>query len=623
MNDTEKIEKAVTSVIEKFGGYHEGNRNGVIFQVAGYCKNLKVDQLLTEKELIHRFQESDFTKREIKATIRSAYNNNGSKGKHSQNIAKQPIQTTNIQTRALNENELAYWGQYKISQRILEIYKVFAVEYYQVGNHTVTTDKDNPIFAYQAGENSYKIYRPFAKKGQNKFYWIGGKPDDWYFGLEYCKGSEQVYITAGEKDVLTLVCQGAEAFSLNSETASIPQDLVNKLKKQYREVILLYDSDQTGQDYSKKLCEDHGFTRGILPDKVKDISDLIKAGGSIDEVRNEEPKVINLLDKYDDCIVDITKPPVNEPYFMYINGVRVGSFGSYTLVTGKAKSRKTFLNIYIVAAALNGEHGNITITLPEEKNKILYCDTEQGGEEGFITFKKILLTSGLGIEQQPKNIIYLNLRPFTPAERTQRIDEFVRHTYGLALVWIDGIRDLVIDINSPEEATKIATMILKWTGEQHIHIFPVLHLNKGDNNARGHLGTELVNKAQTIINIEKNSDAEPFSVVTFTDGRGKGFEPFGIGYDDNELPILIDDITPGKPGRRIISPKDWGPIEHSKRIRSILKDNGIPYGDLIISLKEVYNIGTNKAKEFISYFIDEKMIHKVKGKYVHGDENGE
>ena len=35
---------------------------------------------------------------------------------------------------------------------------------------------------------------------------------------------------------------------------------------------------------------------------------------------------------------------------------------------------------------------------------------------------------------------------------------------------------------------------MQWTGEQNIHIQTVLHLNKGDDNARGHIGTELNTK---------------------------------------------------------------------------------------------------------------------------------
>ena len=65
------------------------------------------------------------------------------------------------------------------------------------------------------------------------------------------------------------------------------------------------------------------------------------------------------------------------------------------------------------------------------------------------------------------------------------------------------------DINSSTEATKLVGDLMQWTGEQNIHIQTVLHLNKGDDNARGHIGTELNNKAESVLLIARdNADAD-------------------------------------------------------------------------------------------------------------------
>ena len=73
-----------------------------------------------------------------------------------------------------------------------------------------------------------------------------------------------------------------------------------------------------------------------------------------------------------------------------------------------------------------------------------------------------------------------------------RVDEaIIRYaiyrTPDVGLVIIDGIRDLMHDINSSTEATKLVGDLMQWTGEQNIHFQTVLHLNKGDDNARGHI----------------------------------------------------------------------------------------------------------------------------------------
>jgi len=287
VNESETIERVINWTIQDVGQFDEGSRNNFIFTLATKCHKANLNQTFTERELINRYQAQDFPAREIRTAVKSAFKANG------QARRRKPTQSTTapgkIATRLLNEAEQAYWQQYGVSPRILEIYNILGVDSYQAGGHSEQTEKDNPIFAYHAGGDSYKIYRPFAVEDQSKFFWIGSKPDNWYFGLEYCKGSERVYIAAGEKDTLTLVCQGVDAFTLNSETAALPDDLAGRLKKQFREVVILYDNDTTGQDNSKKLCDAHSFTRAILPDGIKDISDLIKSGRSIDEIKYIEP----------------------------------------------------------------------------------------------------------------------------------------------------------------------------------------------------------------------------------------------------------------------------------------------------------------------------------------------
>ena len=82
--------------------------------------------------------------------------------------------------------------------------------------------------------------------------------------------------------------------------------------------------------------------------------------------------------------------------------------------------------------------------------------------------------------------------------------EAIYRTENVGLVVIDGIRDMVYDINSSSESTKVISLLMTWTGERNIHIHTILHQNKGDEHARGHIGTELSNKAETVLQVEKD-----------------------------------------------------------------------------------------------------------------------
>ena len=117
---------------------------------------------------------------------------------------------------------------------------------------------------------------------------------------------------------------------------------------------------------------------------------------------------------------------------------------------------------------------------------------------------RILRLAGLPTDVHPPLLEFLCLRGYATKERLRKIEEAIYDLDDLGLVVIDGIRDLAHDINSPGEATDLITKLMQWTDERRIHIHTVLHLNKGDDNTRGHLGTELNNKAETVLQITKD-----------------------------------------------------------------------------------------------------------------------
>jgi hypothetical protein len=94
--------------------------------------------------------------------------------------------------------------------------------------------------------------------------------------------------------------------------------------------------------------------------------------------------------------------------------------------------------------------------------------------------------------------------------------EFI-YTYqnpDIGFVIIDGGRYLLSGgINDEKSTTVVTTEFLRWTEEREIHIIVVLHQNKNDLDARGHFGTECVNKAETTASVTECFYEKSISVV--------------------------------------------------------------------------------------------------------------
>jgi len=138
----------------------------------------------------------------------------------------------------------------------------------------------------------------------------------------------------------------------------------------------------------------------------------------------------------------------------------IGSMGDFSLVIGKAKSRKTFcISMFLASMAKNGlTQERIKGDLHPNKNRVIFFDTEQSEYYVQKVFHRVCKIIG----SPPDNFDAYCLRKFTPGERLQLIDTAIQSFPDLGFVAIDGIRDLVTSINDEEEATKIASFILKW-----------------------------------------------------------------------------------------------------------------------------------------------------------------
>ena len=258
--------------------------------------------------------------------------------------------------------------------------------------------------------------------------------------------------------------------------------------------------------------------------------------------------------------LSLSKSYEKAPEILKVHGSVIGTLGNFSASIGKAKSKKTFNVSAIVAAALkNGTVLRYVAELSDGKRKVLYVDTEQSPYHCLKVMKRILRMAGLPDDRDNENLEFLALRKYTPEQRIRIVEQAIYNTPDIGLVIIDGIRDMVYDINSPGESTRIISKLMQWTDDRQIHIHTILHQNKGDENARGHIGTELNNKAETVLLVEKDKSNGDISNVSAMHIRAMDFEPFAFRINDSALPELIEGYKPeseetGKTGRGKVRP---------------------------------------------------------------------
>ena len=234
--------------------------------------------------------------------------------------------------------------------------------------------------------------------------------------------------------------------------------------------------------------------------------------------------------KLDNLAVDPAAIYEKPPYLMQIGKGQFFSRGDFSVIKGKQKSRKSFLSTYFCIDMLRGVYANMKRI--ENISGIAYIDTEQSIYYVWLIAKRL--------QKFGKNFKVYTLRKYEPDERMAYIERIIYENDYDFLV-IDGIRDLVWDINSQEEATKAVSKLLKWTQENNCHILNIIHENKGDGNSRGHIGTELQNKCETVIKVEEDLEDQGKSNISCAFTRTpRRFDDFAIRIEEG-LPVLDGD----------------------------------------------------------------------------------
>lgn len=293
--------------------------------------------------------------------------------------------------------------------------------------------------------------------------------------------------------------------------------------------------------------------------------------------------------------------------------LKIATLGNFSTWIGKAKSRKTFLISMFVAAALKGGRfqNQIHAEFPEGKRRVLVFDTEQGSNDVIRVKRRIAKLADKDNQFMREHIKVFALRALAPKERLEEIEKMLAKHKGYGLVVIDGIRDLVSSINDEDQATMVSSKLLRWTQEYQIHIMGVLHMNKGDRNARGHLGTELVNKSESVISVTKDNDTT--STVDPENMRGKEFRPFTFSVDENGLPHLSSTPAMFRNGLTKFTPGNIPFAEHRKFLAGVFAENKTMmhtplWNSVYNELGDRFDFGQSKAKEFPHWYVEQGLL---------------
>lgn len=525
--------------------------------------------------------------------------------------------------------ELKFWKIFGINEKTLFCFGVKSLSEFQSVNnegndYRLQCSETEPLFAY-TGEGFVKLYRP---KSKLRFLYGGQIPQNYCFGLRQLPNRGDIlFITGGEKDVMSLYVKGFHAVCFNSETSAIPPSIIEMLAHRFKHIILLYDTDKTGLSASEQHVHSlakYSVQRLVMPlsgtKAEKDISDYFAKGNTRNDFRK---LIIDLLKaKYTQtmtliksCEVDFENPPELSENIISVNDVPLGTQGNLLCITGGEGTGKSNYAAAIAAGTLaddDFEADTLGLSVLQNSNQkaVLLYDTEQSENQLYKNSALLLKRSGQTTKPDWLKVYYLTA--MSRSERLQSIQDSMDYYYhffgGIHLVVLDGIADLIRSANDETESIAIVEELYRLAGIYRTCIICVLHFVPNSFKLRGHLGSELQRKASAILSIEKDTQNPENSVVKtlkVREGSPLDVPIMQFSWDKRKgMHVYRGEKSQNEKEKR----KEVELTSAAKELFS--KNKRLTYSELSQEIELLMDVKDRTAKSYIKYMSDKKIVIK-------------
>lgn len=539
------------------------------------------------------------------------------------------IRPYNIVPRAFNETDRIFWGKSGITEHTLNKYNVRPLHSFSSVNqegktYTLTETAQEPMYGYM-GDKYIKIYRP---RSEMRFLYAGDLGDSYCFGLDQlpAKG-DLLFITGGEKDVMSLAAHGFHAICFNSETTVIPTSVLMLLSYRFKHIVLLYDMDKTGLEVSAKRQEElkpFALKRLLLPlagtKEEKDVTDYFALGHTHDDLLKLFLNHLDSLYKEDmsalkSCELDFNNPPPVAQMMVSVNGVPLGTQGNLLCITGGEGTGKSNYVAALIAGAVKPENteGIDTLGISIEGNPkgkaVLFYDTEQSEVQLYKNVSTLLRRCGR--DTMPEWFKAYCLTGMSRKERLKSIvlsmDKFHYQYGGIHLVVIDGIADLIRCANDEAESIAVVEELYRLAGIYNTCIVTVLHFIPNGLKLRGHLGSELQRKAAAILSIEKDTNpaVSVVKALKVRDGSPLDVPLMQFAWDkEKAMHAYLGEKPKEEKDRR----KEEELVAVARELFS--RKRFIGYMELSEELQTAFEVKERTAKSYIRFMREKEIIVK-------------
>lgn len=217
------------------------------------------------------------------------------------------------------------------------------------------------------------------------------------------------------------------------------------------------------------------------------------------------------------------------------------SYGNFAFIHAAPKTMKTFTISLLAATYLaDGNSFENLVCGPikghRKGKRLAWFDTEQGSSHAANAFNRVFKMTD---EKYRDECDLFFLRSIGYKARVEAIEHYLETTENVGLVIIDGVADLIAEVNSLEETNYIAQKFMTWTEKYQVALISCIHSNHGSSKPTGHLGSALEKKTETQIELKRGQGESKYVFMSCKNSRNTSFDELSLSINQKlELPEI-------------------------------------------------------------------------------------
>ncbi len=217
--------------------------------------------------------------------------------------------------------------------------------------------------------------------------------------------------------------------------------------------------------------------------------------------------------------VRISEPPVEPVTRLWLADKPIATPGNIVTLISRAKTGKTATLGAATAAIIDASAGTQALGRDTFKFRasnpkgyaVLVFDTEQSPYDAYLCYKRAIDRSGQSAD--PEWLHHYSLVGLGAQQLHKALDvalaQAAKAHHGIFCIILDGVADFVASVNDEAECNTFVTWLRSRTVTYECPAICVIHSNEGEkagDDGRGHLGKQLIRKAESNLLLKKDND---------------------------------------------------------------------------------------------------------------------